>query len=76
MRGREVERDQMSGEVEGLCPHAESIGLVQADAGLSFSSASLCEVGSLLMFPAVCPVLKGGEDEGWCLLCTHPPPAL
>lgn len=66
----------MSGEVEGLGPRAESIGLVQVDAGLSFSSASLCEVGSLLMFLAVCPVLKGREYEGLCLLCTHPPPTL
>lgn len=64
----------MSGEVEGLCPHAERIGLGQADAGLSFSSASPCEVGSLLTSLAVCPVLKDGEDEGWCLLCTQPPP--
>lgn len=21
---------------------------------------------------AVCPVLRDGEDEGWCLLCAHP----
>ena len=62
----------MSGEAEGLCPQAESIGLGQADAGLSSSSASPCEVGSLLTSLAVCPVLKDGEDEGWYPTPTHP----